>query len=251
MRPKTTQPAIKIPIDYPASTIYIDESGTASDDRFFVVGALKLRHHGDTLRAIRAVRDRTGYDHEFKWTKISRGKLPAFFDLVDLLKKRHIHFAACVVDRELFDPFTMFPAKWQAHAYVTAQLLRGCINRRELVAVSMDLISTPPGVAIEDHIRTSVNNKLGNMSVVSAASLDSKTCDGLQLVDVLAGAVAFEHRLKNGLSGNTNSNKAKVLDRVRQRLEVPALDGRTSRVNIVTLQPPSGKRAKIHVLPAV
>ena len=222
----------KLPAGYPASLIYIDESGAASNDRFFVVGAVKVRNHGAVMRAVRDLRDTHQFTEEFKWTKITRGKLPVFYDLVDMLQGPDLHFAACVVDRQEYDPFRTWPTHWQAHAEVTAQLLRGCINRRELVSVSMDLISTPRNVAIEDEIRKAVNRRFRNLSVVTAACLDSKTCDGLQIADLLAGAVAFEHRRLNGLSGKPNSNKAKVLQRLRSSLGVDVLDGRTAQLNV-------------------
>jgi len=222
----------KLPAGYPASLIYIDESGVASNDRFFVIGAVKVRNHGEVMRAVRDVRDRHHFFEEFRWTKITRAKLGLYYDLVDQLKRPSLQFAACVVDRQEFDPFQAWPTKWESHAQITAQLLRGCINRRELVSVAMDLISTPRDVAIEDEIRGMVNRRFRNLSVVTAACLDSRSCDGLQLADVLAGAVAFEHRRLNGLSGQPNSNKAKVLDRIKTVLEVETLDGRTPRVNV-------------------
>ncbi len=226
-------PPIKVPAGYPRTVIYIDESGVATNDRFFVVGAVRMRRHGEFARAVRDVRDRTGFDEEFKFSRISRGKLPAFFELVDLLARPSVQFAACVVDREIFDPSDRWKPKWRAHANVTAQLLRGCITQRELVSVCMDVISTPRDVAIEDEIERLVNTRLGNRPLITAMCLDSRSSDGLQVADLVAGAVAFEQRRLHGLSGETNSNKAKVVQRLRQAMNVESLAGpRSPRLNV-------------------
>lgn len=236
--------SIKVPAGYPTTVIYVDESGVASNDRFFVVGAVKVRRHGELARAIRDVRDRTGFDDEFKFSRISHGKLPAFFDLVDLLARPSVHLAACIVDRETFDPTDRWTPKWRAHAHVTAQLLRGCIKQRELVSVCMDMVSTPRDVAIEDEVTRMVNARLGNRPLITSICLDSKCSDGLQVADLLAGAVAFEQRAAHGLSGEPNSNKAKVVQRLRDVLNVDSLCGpRSPRLNVQVFSPTEGRRA--------
>lgn len=226
---------VRVPLGYPCTTIYVDESGGGVHGRFFVVGALKVRKHGDFSRALQAVRDRTGFVQEFHFTEITRAKLPAYFELVDTVASLDVQFHACLVDRELFDPSAVCSSVWQAHAEVTAQLLRGAINRKELVSVLMDTISTPANVAYEDYVRREVNSPFRSTSVVTAALLDSRACVGLQAVDVLAGALMWERRA--AADGKRPSNpKCKVVDRVKQRFNVALADGRTPRTNIRTLQ---------------
>jgi hypothetical protein len=101
---------------------------------------------GDLLRGVREIRDRHCFYDEFK---ISRGKLPIFCELVDLLEQSDAHIAACVVDRTIGDnPFTNGTPQWLAHAKITAKLLVGIINRRELVSLLIDEIPTPRGCAL-------------------------------------------------------------------------------------------------------
>lgn len=229
------QGIVRVPAGYPSSLIYMDESGAASNDRFFVIGALKVRRHGEFARAVRHLRDQTGFRDEFKFNTITHAKLPVFYGLADLLSSlKGLHFAACVVDRTLCDPFGFHDAKWRGHLDVAAQLLRGAIYRKEMVSVCMDVISTPPGVAFEDELKRAVNSRFRNLSVVTAAALDSRTCDGLQVVDLLAGALAFDRRRAAGLSGAANSNKAKVVDRVKLALQSDFSDHRSPGINIAT-----------------
>ncbi len=231
---------VKIPLGYPASIIYLDESGSkASASRFFVISAVKVRQHGRLFRAIRAVRDRNDFKGEFHFSQITRGTLCAYYDLVDEIEASDAHIAACVVNRDVFDPFKGRRPMWRVHAEVAAQLLVGCINRREIVTVLLDGISTPQGVSLEDAVQGRVNKRLGSTAVVNAACLDSRSSDGLQVADLVAGAIAFERRRLIGESGNPNSNKAKVTSRLKAALGgVDFTDGRTPRVNIATYQAP-------------
>jgi hypothetical protein len=163
--------------------------------------------------------------------------LTAYYALIDQIEKSDLHAAACVVDRTVHNPFTGNRPVWkvQVQAEVTAQLLVGCIGRRELVSVFLDGISTPEGVALDDMIRARVNDRFGATAVVAAAALNSKTSDMLQVADLVAGAIAFERRRIDGESGNPNSNKGKVAARLRVALGVATFDdGRAARVNIAT-----------------
>jgi hypothetical protein len=169
-----------------------------------------------------------------------------YYDLVDQVEASNAHFAACIVNRDLANPFNDKRPLWQVHAEVTSQLLVGCINRRELVSVLLDGISTPKDVAFEDVVRERVNKRLRHGAVVAAACLDSRSSDLLQIADLFAGAVAFERRRLTGESGNPNSNKAKVANRVKAALGgVDFTDVRTARVNIATFRGPNRPRLEV------
>lgn len=252
MRRPEQQP-IPIPLGYPSSVIYVDESGSkSSGGRFFVVAAVKVRKHGEFSRAVQDVRDMTAFGNkEFKFSDITRGALPAYYALADVLEDTDVHVAACVVDRQVHDPFQDDLPLWKVHALVTSQLLVGCINRRELVTVLLDGIATPRGIALEDEVRARVNRRLKNTSVVGAACLSSHACDGLQVADLVASAVAFERRLAAGVSGKPASNKAKVVNRLKAALGGADLqDGRSARVNIATYRAPRKKPRTKKVVPS-
>ena len=229
---------VEVPQGYPASLIYVDESGTAGNGRFFVVGALKVRKHGELMRAVRSLRDRYDFHGEFHFNTVTRARTPMYLELVELLAEADVHLAATVVDRTIYDPSGRGAERWKVQADVTGRLLCGCINKRELVSVLMDHVSTPPDIAFEDEVRRRVNKRLKNMSVVTAACLNSATSDGLQLTDILTSAVAFEHRRRSGESGAVNSHKARVVSRVREAFGVEELMGRSERVNVVVLAAP-------------
>lgn len=228
---------VSVPLRYPTAAIFIDESGSKSTagGQFFVVAAVKTRHPGLLARAIREVRDRTGYDSELKFSSITRGSLVVYYELIAALEASDASLAACVVQGDVYNPFRQCREVWKVHAEVTSQLLVGCINRKELVGVHLDGISTPVGCSLEDEVRRMTNRRLRATVVVSSICLDSKSNDLLQVADLVAGAIFHERR--RAATGETapRSNKGKVALRLATAFDRPGLlDGRDARVNIAT-----------------
>lgn len=253
----TDRTVVAVPTSYPASLIFMDESGSkSSGSRFFVMSALKLRHPGTLLRELQTVRDRNQFSGEFKFSEITKGTMCAYLDAIDALGSADAHVAACVVNRSVADPFDRKQPDWENHALVASKLLAGCINRRELVSVIMDGISTPSGIAIDEKVRSRVNRGFGTMAVVTAVCADSRTNDGLQLADLVAGAIAFDRRQADGLDGrsrpSTTSPKAKVAARLMSAFgRRDFADYRDRRVNIATFgaaRAPRGGAAKLAVV---
>ena len=238
---------ITVPLGYPTSLIYMDESGVhASGAQFFVLSAVKIRRSGAFARAVADIRDKRSFRGEFKFNKVRSGTLNVYYDLIDVIEKADVHFAAFVVDGSVYSPFGSRKPAWRIHADLATQLLSGCINRRELVTVLMDGFSTPAHVALDDIIAAEVNKKLGSVSIVSAACLDSCTCDGLQVADLIAGAVRWERASAAAESPyKSQTPKAQVANRLRAAFGgVDFGDGRTVRTNILTLQKPKRKTTK-------
>lgn len=229
--------AVSVPLRYPTAAIFVDESGSKSTagGQFFVVAAVKVRYPGRLARSIREVRDRTGYGSELKFSGITRGSLTVYYGLIAALEASDATLAACVVQGDVYNPFRPRRAVWRVHAEVTSQLLVGCINRRELVGVHLDAITTPPGCSLEDEVRNMTNRRLRATSVVSSVCLDSKTTDLLQVADLVAGAIFHERRRAATGETSPRSNKDNVALRLGTTFDRPGLvDGRNARVNIAT-----------------
>ena len=129
-----------------------------------------------------------------------------------------------------------------AHARVTAKLLVGIINKRELVAALFDQVTTPRGYAFDDTVRDMVNARMRATSLVAATCVDSSCNDGVQLADLVAGAVAHQCGQSASTSSPT-SHKGKIAGRLAAAYGVASLcDIRTDRVNIAILGIPAPKR---------
>lgn len=242
---------VAVPLRYPTSAIFVDESGSKTTaGRCFVVAAVKLREPGVLARAIQDVRDRNQFFHEFKFSRISQGNYPAFCDLVDALAESDAHIAACVVDGRAHNPFRGGRPVWQVHAAITSQLLVGCINRRELVGVLLDGISTPRGCSLEDTVRKATNKRLGATAVVSAVALDSRSTDILQAADLVAGAIFHERNRVPGAGGRPESHRRKIALRLAAALGRPGLaDAREGRVNIATYHGKTTAKRPLRMVP--
>lgn len=228
---------VTVPLRYPTASIFVDESGSKSTagGQFLVVAGIKIRRPGLLARAIVDVRNKTGHYNELKFSGITRDSLPVIHQVIDALQASDATLAACVVQGSVFNPFRGGKSAWLVHAEVTAQLLVGFINRRELVGVHLDGISTPLGCSLEEEVRRQTNQRLRETAVVSAVCLDSKTNDLLQIADLVAGAIFHERRRAAAGASQPRSVKGQAALRLATVFERPGLaDGRDDRVNIRT-----------------
>ena len=246
---RSTNDAVTVPPRYPTAAVFIDESGSrASAHEFFVVAAIKVRQPGRLARAVQGVREQTGFTGEFKFSDINRSSIPVYGELIRVLQESDATIAACVVAGDVYNPFHRRDDPWRVHAEVTSQLLVGCINRRELVGVHLDAITTPVGCSLEDTVRSITNSRLRNTSVISAVCLDSRSNDLLQAADMVAGAIRHE-RLSTLPSAGARGNKGKVAQKLAIAFDRPGLaDGKDSRLNIATYRGRSATRPRLGAL---
>lgn len=238
----------QFPPNYPCATFFVDESSAKeSSGQFFVVAGVKTRRPGILLRNVRDTLDRYGGTSEMKFSRITRARLPLYHQVIDQLRASDAHLTACVVDAtrgDIENPFKGDDADWVVHARITAKMLAGSINRKELAAAILDARSTPRGCAFDDTVRGMTNHRLKSTGLVSAVCAESESNVGLQLADLVAGAVAHQRR---NPGANQNSHKAKVASRLAAAFGVGTFvdDVRAGRVNIATHgkgAPPDGRQ---------
>ncbi|MBI4942660.1 MAG: hypothetical protein HY830_18120, partial [Actinobacteria bacterium] len=80
-----------------------------------------------------------------------------------------------------------------------------------------DNYSTPDEILFEETLKAAVNRRLRRLAVTSVCRMDSRSSDGLQAVDMLTSAVAFEFRQNAGLASAT-SPKARLAAYARTAL---------------------------------
>jgi hypothetical protein len=198
---------------------FFDEAGAISSDRFFVVGLLRVANHANLLKDVKKLRKQHKYYDEFKWASLTSANQTAVRSLIDLLVDKQASFSCFVADRHIADPVARFGDTFRAYEKLATQLLIGSVQPYELVTVIADNYSAPNYRSFENTVREECNGRLDRLAVTSVVQVDSKATEGLQLVDVLTGAVAFGFKADTKLASH-NSLKGKVSAYLRQKLGV-------------------------------
>lgn len=218
------------------STFFLDESGAkASSGTFFIVAGIKVRQPGRLQRKIEELRDKRSYREEFKFSRITRSRMPIFRDLIEIVAASDARIVGSVVDRTRGDnPFRCDDEEWKVHARITARLISGNTSVGEHVAALLDHRSTKPNVSFGDTVKGMANHRLEGPNLVSAVTIDSKANDLLQVADLIAGAIGNHRRDPNP---KTLSHKAHVACDLAQSVGVRdfCADAREGRVNIMTI----------------
>lgn len=207
---------------HPTSVAFFDEAGAISSDRFFAVGLLRVADHAGLLKQVKQLRKAHKYYDEFKWASLRSANRPAVEDLIDLLLNSAATFSCFVADRHSADPVARFGDTFSAYEKLATQLLIGSTRPYELVSVLADNYSAPNHVSFETTVREECNRRLRRLAVVSVVQVDSGATEGLQLVDVLTGAVAFGFKADHGLASH-GSLKGQTAAHLISRLGVPSL----------------------------
>lgn len=215
-----------LPRDHPTASMFLDETGAIAKDRFFGVGMIKCEEASRMLRAVQKLRDQRHWYKEFKFSELTSGTLPLYRDLVDVVlgSSGRINFFCFVADRTVADPIDRFSDAWTAYAKMAEQLVTAGLRAKEIVSVMADNYSTPDTVLFEEDLRASVNRRRGRLAVASVVRLDSRSSDGLQVVDLFTSAAAFEFRAHAGIASPT-SPKAELSKYVRERMGAVTLLG--------------------------
>ncbi|MGH2704715.1 MAG: DUF3800 domain-containing protein [Actinomycetota bacterium] len=200
------------------ATIFLDETGTIANDRIFAIGCLKLPEPARLMSELQLLRDRSHLYNEIKFADVTAGQFGQYKKFVDVVAaQRDARFFCFVADRDIADPIQRFGTPWDAYARLAEQLIVAVMQPNELAAVLADKYSTPKHVLFEESLRASVNRRFDRLAIVSVCRLDSKSCDGLQVVDLLTSATAFEFRQAAGAASST-SPKANLSMYVRTAL---------------------------------
>lgn len=234
----------KLLVDHATAAAFLDETGIIAQDRFFAVGCLVITEPADVLRKVQKLRDTRHWYGEIKWVDLTMTTLPLYKALVDIVVGSAARFSCFVSDRSIADPVARFKQDgWLAYQKLATQLLIGTSKPHELLSVMADNYSTPDDVQFEQELRREVNTRLDCLQVVTVCRLDSKACDALQVVDVLTGAITFEHRANAGLAGSTSA-KALLSRYVLDAYGVPSTIGgaKTSSLNVAIYGDPGSKR---------
>jgi hypothetical protein len=218
---------------HPTSVAFFDEAGAISSDRFFAVGLLRLEDHSNVLKGVKNIRKRHKFWDEFKWAELTSTNVAPTTDVLDLLIDKDVNFSCFIADRTVADPVQRFGNQFAAYEKLATQLLIGSVRPFELVSVLADRYSAPDYVDFEWNVKEECNRRLRRLAVTSVVQVDSGATEGLQLVDLLVGAIAFNFKADAGLASK-RSLKGRTAASVLSRLDVTSFDegGRVGNFNI-------------------
>lgn len=215
----------KLGRDHPTGIVFLDETGAIANDRFFGVGLVHCSIPSRMLRAVQKLRDETHWYQEFKFSDVTRDALPLYKRLVDaVLVDGELSFFCFIADKQIADPIERFGDQWTAYAKMAEQLIVASLKHPEIISVLADNYSTPATVLFEEDLRASINRRLHRLAVTTVTRLDSRSSDGLQVVDLLTSAAAFEFRAAAGVA-SASSPKGQLAAYVRGALGCPSMLG--------------------------
>ena len=250
--------AVSLPVGHPTAVVFLDETGVVHPqptDPLFGIGCLKASDPSALLRDFKRLRDRAGFHRELHWADFDKAKTKDRTDLVALAKSAidlvfdssDAFFCCTIAEREgdgdLTARFKGHPhAAAKAYEALAADVLSDLIDGDELITVLADHISTHPDVRFEADVATAVNTRHERLAIASVSRLDSRAHDGLQIVDLLLGATAFD--LRRGDHG-ARTQKSELLEHLRHRCDCASFrpDGRrdpdgNDKYNIKVLKVP-------------
>jgi Protein of unknown function (DUF3800) len=201
---KSTAPELALgealPEDHPTATIYLDESGVIKADRFFGIGCLRVDSESQMTQTLHRHRQVLEYREELHWSRFGKAvaagtafdlavaALDAFFELDD------VSFCCTLFDRQDKDVTRSYKDAWKAYEGLSCLALKMAIGQREVVSVLADHLDTPAHVRFENDVRSGVNREMGRLAITGVTRVHSHAVDGLQLADLLLGAVMFDFR---------------------------------------------------------
>lgn len=215
--------------EHPTAVVFLDETGVVhhrSKERYFGIGCLKAGNPGPLLQGLHDLREQVGFRAELHWADFDKARLRGCGEIVELAKAAidlvfdsdDAYFCCLIADRQNGDLTARFANQpypgHKAYEWLAAEVLDETVGEHEVVTVLADRLSTTPEVRFESDVRRLVNRRRKRLAISSVCRLDSRSTDGLQLVDLLLGAAALD--LRQGRTG-TQTQKQELMEHLLNR----------------------------------
>jgi translation initiation factor 2 alpha subunit (eIF-2alpha) len=106
---------------------------------------------------------------------------------------------------------------FEAYEQMAIDAISHLIQDEEVVTVLADRYTPPQYLGFEKTVREAVNDRKSRLAVANLVRLKSSATDGLQMVDLLLGAIAYDFRRR----GQGEGVKQKLTDLVQELHGVP------------------------------
>jgi uncharacterized protein DUF3800 len=207
----------------PIYHIYCDES-RQTKDRFMILAGVVINAKSieDVVDKLRAFRERAKMTAELKWTKVSRGKLNQYKEIIDIFvdftSSNVVHFKALIFDCHQIDHRSFSDGDNEVGFYkFYYQLLLHCFGKPYCTTehpmrfmVFLDERNTTYKLTtLKAFLNRGMASKFGIQSSPfrQIEPRNSHKCDITQMLDIVVGAVGYQ---RNMLHRRKDANPAKV-----------------------------------------
>lgn len=183
--------------------VYCDESGQ-SGKKYYGFGSLWMpwERRGDFTGLVGKLREKHGYSREIKWSKVDSRNLAFYRDLVESFFQRKWLMFHCLVGRKGYIDRAFHPGGYdEALRKHFAMLIRNKIrffsegDPQKAYHIVVDKLPSSYEKADEAAhviVNHTLQKDMGFTPIHNLVTRDSKTTAGIQVADVLLGAVVTE-----------------------------------------------------------
>ena len=227
------------------TNIYVDESGHTGnpDGNNMVLGAIwisldQLSLFTDAIKTIKKKHNIPSH-REIKWTKVSKAKLSYYKDLIDIFfDVEQVNYRAVVVDKSKIDLEAYAQTRDDFYYKMQYLLIRTIAAKRYGdIRIFIDYKDAWSGVKtakLAEYLRNT--GKLHNKSL-TAQPLRSHEVLGLQMSDLLTGAVMYANRLESARKSEAKKVLVRYIEeKASQKLTVSTSPS-AEKINILIWEP--------------
>jgi len=160
---------------------------------------------------------------------VKKGTAHFYREAVRVLYASGCRFSCLVADKAKKNPMKPGLESWKNYAQMTILAVGDLITwKRPLLSVVVDNLSTPAEVNYEGYIATAINTKHSYLAVAGINRMNSRACWGLQMADVLTGAVVHQYRQTRDPSAKPGSVKGQLAADIASMWGLDSLIGASS-----------------------
>ncbi|MEA2201764.1 MAG: hypothetical protein QOI89_2360 [Solirubrobacteraceae bacterium] len=181
---------------HPTGLVFVDET---SDDLYFGIGCLKLRDPHAVLTAFAELRSENRFQGKLRWADLSGYSAPRKQLVRDtvlmLARDPAVEFNCVLTDLRRVGGLRSYGSGASAYIQLATQAIATCVaDPAELIAVIADQFDTAVGTELESKIVRAANDRKKRLGAVTMQRVASAGTDGLQLADLVLGAITYVFR---------------------------------------------------------
>lgn len=215
---------------------FVDETGAlnAKTEPYFALGLVKTQRAQTLYPKFRSLRSKLQLFPELRFYNLTNHLLPLAKGFIDILIDSPVSSFNCIIipkhDND-FDAETYFNNDiFEIYRKFLTILIKESIGPIDILTVLADDYFCPYDDAtletFEGSIRALVNSHFGRLALTSVCQINSKSCDFIQLADLILGCVLMDLKIRVGLIdtkklSTSNTVRFELLQHLKEKLGIP------------------------------